>query len=288
MNMRKGWSVALGLVLLLASQATFAGSARAVRKQAEASMLVTGRIQVDAEGRVTTHSLDQPDKLPAGVVTLIGKAVPTWVFKPTLVDGRPVRVATGMRIRVVARKLDADNFEISLRSATFGAPAGDSMAKKSSHMPPPDYPIAAARGGVAGTVYLLVRVDRDGKVSDAIAEQTNLKIVQDDNTMARWRKVFEDASLRQARKWTFGPSTLDPTANDVRVMRVPVMFSLEDSRRKTATYGGWEAYVPGPRQRNPWNGDDQEGIGFSPDTLAPGRAYLAGSGLKLLSSLSGT
>jgi hypothetical protein len=55
--------------------------------------------------------------------------------------------------------------------------------------------------------------------------------------------------------------------------------------RELTPYGQWEAYVPGPRQSNPWQADS-EGKGFSPDTLMPGRAYIAGTGLKLLSELS--
>lgn len=64
----KGWNVALGIVLLLVSSAAFAGNAAAVRRQIESSMLLTGKIQVDAEGRVTGYSLDDADKVPPGVV----------------------------------------------------------------------------------------------------------------------------------------------------------------------------------------------------------------------------
>lgn len=288
--MRRGWNAVLGIVLLLASQAAFAGGAYAVRKQVESSMLLTGKIQVDAEGRVTAHSLDDADKVPAGVVALIGKAVPSWTFEPVRLDDKPVRVATDMRIRVVAHKLDTGDYEVAIRSATFGEGAGDPKQRlQAVDMEPPNYPMAAARADVTGTVYLLLRVGRDGKVIDAIAEQTNLKFVADENTMARWRRVLEDTSISRARKWTFAPPTQGKDAGEESwVARVPVVFSLYDGMVKaTLAYGRWESYVPGPRRRNPW-ADDEEGIGFSPDTLAPGKVYLAGSGLKLLTALSGT
>lgn len=289
MNVRKGWNAVLGIVMLLVGQAAFAGGPGAVRKQVESSMVLTGKIQVDAQGRVTTHSLDDADKVPVGVAALIDKAVPSWTFEPMRLDGKPVRVATDMRIRVVAHKLDADHYEVAIRSATFGEGTGDPQEDlQAVDMAPPNYPMAAARAGATGTVYLLVRVGRDGKVIDAIAEQTNLKFIDNENAMARWRRVFEDASTRQARKWTFAPPTQGEDAGEESwVARVPVVFSFGSPNTALPAYGRWESYVPGPRQRNPW-GHDEEGIGFSPDTLAPGQIYLAGSGLKLLTALSGT
>ena len=70
-------------------------------------------------------------------------------------------------------------------------------------------------------------------------------------------------------------------ADDYWVVRVPVVFSLDGARDAKTAYGRWEAYVPGPRNPNPWKQGD-EGSAFSPDALVPGQAYLAGSGLKLL------
>jgi hypothetical protein len=140
---------------------------------------------------------------------------------------------------------------------------------------------------LAGTVYLLVRAARDGTVTDVIAEQVNLKVVASENVMEQWRHVFEKASVRQAKRWKFSPPTQGEKASaDYFVMRVPVVFSLDNPSR-TNVYGRWEAYVPGPRKADPWQ-EGTEGIGFSPDTLAPGEAYLAGSGLRLKTSLSGT
>ena len=101
--------------------AALAAGPGAVRKQVEASMLVTGTIQIDTAGKVTTYALDQQDKLPAGVIDLIGQAVPHWTFQPVLIDGRAANVRTDMSIRVVARKIDADNYSVGIRSAGFGA-----------------------------------------------------------------------------------------------------------------------------------------------------------------------
>lgn len=290
MNLRNRIAVLVTAAALLASTsaAAFAGGPGAVRKQVEASMLVTGKIQIDSDGSVSGFSLDQKEKLPVGVVDLVSKAVPAWRFEPTLVDGKAANVSTGMNIRVVAKQAGEDSYTVEIRSAGFGSPS-DQPAKRprSQSLAPPRYPEDAAGSGVAGTVYLLVRAGRDGKVTDAIAEQVNLKVIASEVSMDRWRRLFEEVSVRQAKRWTFSPPTEGEEANAEHwVMRVPVVFSLDDPR-STRAYGRWEAYVPGPRKANPWE-QDEEGVGFNPDTLAPGEAYLAGSGLKLLTALSGS
>ena len=263
-----------------------AGGAGAVRKQIEASMLVRGKIEIDPQGRVARYSLDQQEKLPSGVVGLIGQAVPGWRFEPVLADGKPVSAIAGMSIRVVANRADEDHYTVKIRSASFGdkglKPEEDVRAIR---MTPPPYPVDAVRGGVAGAAYLLVKVGRDGKVMDVATEQVNLRVIASENEMERWRKVLATASMSQARKWTFTPPTKGDAVDDPYwVVRVPVVYSLDPSW-KAEHYGEWQSYIPGPRQRNPWD-DEDEGMAFSPDTLAPGGSYLAGTGLKLLSNPS--
>jgi hypothetical protein len=297
MKIGKELGAIFGIAVLLATGVSLAAGPRAVRKQVEASMLVTGGIEVDAQGKVTGFSLDEKEKLPAGVAEMLGKAVPTWRFEPVLVAGQPAGVTTDMSVRLVAKKLEDGNYTIAIRSAGFGDRAGRHARKtvlkpepkggkeECPSMRPPNYPEVAVRSGVASNVYLLLKTGRDGRVIDVIAEQVNLKVVSDERSMERWRRIFTDVSLAQARKWCFQPFNKDATEDgaDFRVMRVPVTFHLDSLPR----YGQWEAYVPGPRQANPFQ-KDEEGVGFSPDTLIPDRVYFAGSGLKLLSGLSGS
>lgn len=281
---RAAFAVAMSL---MAATALAAGPG-VVRKQIESSMLVTGKIEVNTEGKVSGYSLDKQDKLPAGIVGLLARAVPAWKFEPVTVDGKKVNALASMSIRLVAKKIDADNYTVAIRSASFG---GDGVKPEedisSVRLAPPDYPREAAYAGVAGAAYLLVKVGRDGKVTDVITEQVNLKVVASERQMEHWRNVLANASMRQARKWTFRPPTEGPAADDeFWIVRVPVVYSF-DGPPKATSYGVWESYVPGPRQRNPWGDENEEGVAFSPDTLAPGGAYLAGSGLKLLTSVAG-
>jgi hypothetical protein len=285
-NIRIGIRAVFAATCLFASAATFAAGPATVRKQAEASMLVTGKIQVDTAGKVTGYTLDHQDKLPSGVVRLLDQAVPNWTFEPVLMDGRPVNASTDMSIRVVAKKDSEETYSIGIRGASFGdngtRPEEQPQAKDLS---PPDYPEVAVRAGVTGTVYLLLRVGRDGQVSDAIAEQTNLGVVASERVMDGWRRRLEDVSIRRSREWKFVPPSQGESADEAFwVVRVPVVYSL-GRPSKEPRYGVWESYIPGPRHSSPWG--DNEGIGFSPDTLAPG-AHVAGSGLKLVTELSGT
>lgn len=282
------------LVVLLACASTWAAGPRAVRRQVEASMLVIGRISIDGAGNVSGYSLHQPDKLPKGVTDLVDKVVPGWKFEPVLLAGEPVNATADMSIRFVAKKADADNYSVELRSAAFGdaaaklprQPTHQEKHRKQDACPslrPPNYPQQAAAAGVMANVYMLVKADREGKPLEAIAEQVNLKVIDSEHSMERWRRMFVQASVARAKEWCFAPLQAGSEAKDgFQVLRVPVVFHFEDSAH---AYGRWESYVPGPRQRNPWE-EDKEGTAFSPDVLPPGAAYRAGSGLKLLTRLS--
>ena len=80
-------SALLALPLCAASQGADAQTTRQAREQVEASMLVTGHVDIDEEGRVTAHALDEPDKLPDYVVDLVARVVPVLRFDTVLVDG---------------------------------------------------------------------------------------------------------------------------------------------------------------------------------------------------------
>jgi len=167
----KRWIVA-ALSASLAFAAWAAGP-NEVRERAEGSMLVTGWIDVSPDGSVHSYTLDKPGKLPAVVTDLIQKNVPAWTFK---LDGNPNMIERArMSIRLVARRADDTHDAVTITGANFGEsnPAsGESVTYKSRQ--PPKYPLSAVQAHVGGTVYLYLRVDRQGQVADAVAEQVNL------------------------------------------------------------------------------------------------------------------
>jgi len=245
-----------GLVGWLLVGTALAGGPRAVRERVEASMVVTGSIGVTPQGTVLGYTLDQPQKLPPPVVDLIARTIPRWTFQPVLRGGKPVAAKAGMRLRVVARPMGEGRFQIDLRSAWFGDPGQGIKRDKAEQ---PRYPMQAIRGRVEGTVYLVLRLDRAGRVSDAAAEQVNLRVIAGDLEMKRWRELFAKATVDAAKAWTFSPA--DPSDHALyRDVRVPVTYRLNTSGTSPAdesTYGQWQTYVPGPLEPVPWSDADR-------------------------------
>lgn len=242
----------LGIAGCLLAGTALAGGP--VPEQVEASMVVTGTIGVDPQGKVTAYTIDHLEKLPPVIVDLLGKDVPSWAFQPVLRDGKPVASKTDMSLRLVAQAVGDGKFQIAVRSAWFGDPS-QGIRKETSA--PPRYPKQAIRGRVEGTVYLVMRIDRSGKVADVAAQQVDLRVVAGDEEMKHWRDVFAKATVESARAWTFTPA--DPSDHALyRDVRVPVAYELvQGPLAKKPAYGQWETYVPGPLEPVPWSDADQ-------------------------------
>jgi len=281
-------SVALGVALLsiTMSPAADAQSAREMRQEVEASMLVTGHVDIDRSGQVTAHVIDQPDKLPPYVVGLIERAMPSLRFEPVLVDGQPVLARAKMGLRMVVTPAESGEMHLRIASAHFGEEYSptDTSSVRADRMAPPRYPDSVLQMGGKGTVYLLVRVGRDGATTDVAVEQVNLTALGSAREMQRIREGLSRAAVAQARKWTFIPPTEGEEASrDDWVIRVPVDFAFFGDR--AAAYGKWNAYHPGARNTPVWAGPMAPG--FSPDALAEGGITPSTSRFKLVTPLEG-
>ncbi len=267
-------------LLLVAAGAAFAAGPGAVRKRIESSLLVKGTIDISAEGKVLGYALERDEALPAAVQRLVARAVPMWQFEPVELKTGTTRGRARMSLRLVARKLDEENFSVAIQGAQFGQEhvAGGLASKQ---MAPPRYPEDAQYAGVGGTVYLAVKVGRDGRVEDVTAEQVNLRVIASEPAMQRWRDVLEKASVRAARKWTFTPPTAGEDADaPYWSARVPVAFIAPGA--KEPRDDEWSAYIPGPRRSIPWYPEAQ---GAGADALAAGDVQMLGAGPRLLTAL---
>lgn len=277
-----------GLFCVLLSCSAFAASPDAVRKRAEISMLVTGSILVSPDGSVQSYTVDQPDKLPSVVVDVLGKNVPTWKFEPVTVDGKPVLAKARMSVRIVGKRVDDSHDAISIAGAQFGEnnhATDESISYKTREAPA--YPRMAVESRVPGTVYLLLRVDRQGQVADAAVEQVNLGAYGNDIQMERFRRVLADATLKAAVHWTFTIPTTGKHADDKYwVVRVPVNFDLNPAGQSSPrdAYGHWQVYVPGPRQLVPWV--DNKLIAGGADAMPAGGIHQLDQALHLTTPLS--
>jgi len=277
------------LALAIAGTVSAAGPG-AVRKQLEASMLLTGDVVVGTDGHVASYDLDHADRIPADIANLVKSGTQQWQFQPVLLDGKPVNAKARMSVRVVARRESPDSAQYVARisGATFGDYDKDSNEQIAyKERKPPTYPQAAAAARVSGTVYLILRVNHDGQVVDAEAEQVNLGVVAAENDMKVWRKVLATPSIAVAKSWTFRAPTQGPHANDpFYVVRVPVVYNLrQDGRAGMPGYGEWQVYIPGPKQVVAWS-TEKEDANQSVDAVPDGQLALVGSGLKLVTPLN--
>lgn len=268
--MRKGnW---LALVLIWVSSLAWAsGGPGAVRKQIEASLLVTGSIDIATDGRVGGYQLDQAERLPPAVTELLGSRVKQWRFEPVLVDGKPVRARTRMQLRLIAKPTGEDQYLVRVAGANFGEARDGESPTSRGDKKAPRYPEVAARAGVGGTTYLVLRIGRDGRVEDVVAEQVNLRVVANERDMQRLRDLLAQSAVTAARAWEFNPPVRGAEV-DARFwsVRVPVDFVAPDQRVPNQA-GEWTAYVPGPRRPVPWR--DWDDAKLSPDAVAAGGVY---------------
>lgn len=285
MKQRGAWLAWMLVGMVAFVQCTWAQGPGAVRKQVEGSMLVTGMITVRTDGGVAAVDLDKADRLPEGIAPFVTQVATSWRFEPVLIEGVARQVRTRMSARLVAKSTGDGKMQVSVRGADFGdyeaMPLEERISSKG--MKPPGYPMAAAQSGVQGTVYLLLKIGRDGAVNDVVAEQVNLRMVASEAQMRQYRERFARAAMGAAGKWTFTPPIRGEAAEQPYwVVRVPVDFNFGEKPR----YGKWEVYVPGPRERVSWAQDD-DSPGFSPDALAEGGVHMAGAkrGPKLLTPL---
>ncbi len=215
-----------GLILAGCSAVTVARDNLAdIRKQAEASLLATGTINVEPDGSVSSFTLDQPNRLPTAVVSLVDTSAPRWRFEPVIQGGKPIKAKARMSLHFIARKSDDTHYQVSLDAASFGegqdtthsanetSPAGAEMLRPAHRLTSPQYPFDALASGVGGVAYVVLRINRQGTVADAIVEQVNLRAVASEVEMARFRTDFAQSALKVARHWTFITPTGGETAN---------------------------------------------------------------------------
>jgi len=277
--------VVLLALLALCLSPVFAQNARQMRSEVEASMLVTGTVDIERDGAVAGYALDQEDKLPAEAVNLVRRFVPQMQFEPVLDGGAPIATRAKMSLRLVAAPVGEGQMRITIRSAHFvnEASADATRTVRSSNLQHPSYPTEVASMGGKGTVYTLVQVAPDGSVRDVAIEQVNLTVLGSAREMASIRESLAKSVRRTARRWQFTPPS-DGSAPErgYWLVRVPVEFSFYGDRER---YGQWSAYHPGPRNSPAWALPDPPG--FSPDTLVAGTAHPAESRFRLLTPLEG-
>lgn len=276
----------LALLLgLLVPTTAFATDPDAVDKT-EASMQVAGEVVIAADGTLQSYTIDNSKALPIEVKNLVARYLRACEFAVTTASGKPGPVTADMSLLVLARPNGKDRSIITVNGAQFTDPDTPDYIT-SVNMEPPRYPMEALRWGLSGTVYVVLRLNPDGSVAEAHAEQVNMTVLAGEKVLERGRTQLSKVALAQARQWRF---KVDPAlfAEEGLVdVRVPVDFKLGlPSNRKSNDYGKWQGYVPGPYQVIPWrpNSVAEQGLG----ALPAGKLYPLDARIKLRNPPTGS
>lgn len=283
--MKLGRIVGLGLLL-----AMVAGThAQSVRKTAEASMVLTGTVDVNPDGTLRGYTIDKREAVPPDVAAIVDKNVSRWTFKLSAPTTEVIH--SKMSLLVLAKPAGDDKYSVTVSGTSFNEDDGKSTEGVSykSNNAHPAYPQPAVNARVSGTVFVLLRIGRDGLVEDAVAEQVNLDQYGSTSDMRLYRKLFAEASLRAARQWTFNPPTQGKSVDDPYWQaRVPVQFSLHKvgEPMEERPYGRWHGYIPGPRETPPWV--SKALLSEAPDAMPDNGLHTGNSILQLATPLSGS
>ena len=248
----------------------------------ESSAVVSGTIVLAKDGTVQTVVIDDAARYGQPMADLVRNAALQWRFHPVLRHDEPVVAKSSMHVRVVLKKMPDGNYSARIKGATFGDSSTDSTdtLHDADNRIPPQYPKAAIRARVQGTVYLALRVDRSGRVVEAVAEQVNLENTGPERILKQYREILAESALKAARQWSYAIPTTGPLAKqDSWTAHVPVNYALNElgAPKPDRT---WASYVPGPYTTAPWV--DKPDMNTA-DALADDTVRTDGAGPTLLS-----
>ncbi len=239
-------------------------------------MAVGGTIDIGPDGTVVAHTLDRG--LSPAIEKLVAASVTGWRFEPIVENGKPVIASTRMNLTLKAVPVDDDNMRLQVSSAWFGSPKIDQV-----QMTAPRYPSRAIKQGIGATVMLILRLDDQGQVIAAHPYQTSLSVRMPDLRAAKWRKVFEEASIKAAMRWKYPIGEWIGGVAVESTVLAPFTYTVSSGNTQAS---GWQAYVPGPISPAPWV-DESALADVNTDTIKSGDAVALGSRFRLTNKLEG-
>lgn len=183
---------------------------------------VPGRIEIAPDGSVASFRHDAT--LPDLVADVLDARIRQWRFAPVVVDGRPVRLDTGLSLDLEASAMEDGGLRLEIMHARFGA-------RRALEMTPPRYPGAPLRAGVQARLVLALRLGADGEVLDVAVERASLAAAAPGRRRQDYLRAFEKAGVEAAKRWRFGPGErVDGVPRDESIMRTPVEFLFADAK----------------------------------------------------------
>ena len=275
--MKAGMAVAATAAALAFGAANAASEPGTTASESVLTMRVDGELTVGPQGQVAEFQIRT--KLDPQVEKLLRRVVPSWRFKPILVDGAPVLAKSPMRITLAAVEM-AEGYQVKVDNVVFWpntpeehaaeeasrkAHPGLSVAGeapeplvwiRSKSLKPPRYPSGLERSGVEGIVLLNLRLKPDGSVAEVFAAQSSLLNVRGGSGLLdRARLMLERNASDAAKTWTFQVAAEDPAALSPKdlTVRVPVEYMLgTPGKQPDGLVGQWRHEFRGPNLSAPW------------------------------------
>lgn len=268
---------AVALMAALAGGTAHASDPVVAQGESVLTLRVDGELTIGPEGRVADYRITT--KLDPQVEALVKRAVPTWRFKPILVDDKPAIATSPMRITLAAEAIE-QGYQVTVDNVVFRpntraqyeaelasekahrriSVAGEASEPQvwitSKRLSPPGYPVGLMKSGVEGIVLLNLRLNPDGTVAEVFAAQSSLLNIKGREALLdRARAVLERSASDVAKRWTFEIETEQPaglSAEDLTV-RVPVAYTLGTTGKPTDGLAGkWRHEFRGPNLAAPW------------------------------------
>lgn len=170
------------------------------------------RVSIDADGKVTALKFVNWNAKKDLVGEKLEPLIRSWTFEPGRVDGKPAPTETTVTVDLDMRKVDGNNYAITLLDADTGV-VWETLKR-------PDYPKRQLGSSIDAKIVLLVDYDIDGKidklaVEDAVSNGSKSDIDE-----------FVVAIDRALKSWRFHPETVGGHAI-TGVVRVPVEFCMD-------------------------------------------------------------
>ena len=255
----------LPLLLALAFAApVVAGDAPALPPlESVVTLRVDGNIEIDANGKVVSHTLDTA--VPEALQSIIDKAVATWTFAPPTEDGKPVeRARSKMRVSLSAKDVEqggAKGLAVKIDNVTFPPAQTEKRAPGDATLRPRDklkHPGLSAEA----LVTLNFRYDPSGKIVDVAPSQCTILAVDKRLTPEEACEALERHSVQGFKRYHL---KVEPGGKDeLQPGTMAFMYASYGSRNaRPETTGQWRPELRTPYRKAPWEPADAPRMGTS-------------------------
>lgn len=246
------------------------------------TLRVDGNIEIDANGKVVSHTLDTA--VPEALQSIIDKAVATWKFAPPTEDGKPVdRARSKMRVSLSARDVEqggGKGLAVKIDNVTFPAAQPEKRAPGDASLRPRD---RVKHPGVSAEAVVTInfRYDPNGKIVDLAPSQCAILAVDKHLTPEQACEALERHSVQGFKRYQLKvePGGKDALESGTMAFKYA---SYGSHNARPDTTGQWRPELRTPYRKAPWEPADAPRMGTSDVDDSGGGLASQTAGLRLL------